>query len=137
MASLRNVSSAFAALAALYNATRGHQWTYSYGWLEGEPCASYWYGVDCDDNGTVTELNLDDNGLHGTIPSALGSLSELATLRDIRIVFGQQRLLAMQNGRVSVGLVGAQLSLSIAYVDGEALGQGGERIVAKPWIRKQ
>ena len=39
-----------------------------------------WYGVQADDQGRVTEVRLDDNGLRGTLPPELGSLDRLRTL---------------------------------------------------------
>ena len=40
-----------AALLALYNATDGPAWSSRFPqyirWLQGDPCANYWYGVGC------------------------------------------------------------------------------------------
>jgi Leucine-rich repeat (LRR) protein len=41
-----------------------------------------WYGVICDNGPNVSELNLSDNELTGTIPSGLGVLSQL-TIFDL------------------------------------------------------
>ena len=67
------------ALVALYEATRGPNWTYNWNWLSDRPL-SKWYGVTTDVNGRVTELNLHDNQLRGWIPRELGSLSSLESL---------------------------------------------------------
>ena len=66
------------ALVALYDETGGADWKDSSGWQsDSAPCA--WFGVTCD-RGRVTELNLPDNNLGGTIPSELGDLRRLAYL---------------------------------------------------------
>ncbi len=67
-----------AALAALYEATDGANWTHSDNWLSDAPVAA-WYGVVTDNGGRVTELSLPANGLIGPIPdlSALTSLTYL------------------------------------------------------------
>ncbi len=68
-----------AALVALYNATDGPNWTTSTNWLTDRPL-SEWHGVDTDDNGRVTGLDLAFNGLNGEIPPQLGSLANLSDL---------------------------------------------------------
>ena len=67
------------ALVALYNATNGPNWKDNSGWLSNAPIG-VWYGVDTDVHGRVTVLNLRFNHLKGTIPSELGSLTELKVL---------------------------------------------------------
>ena len=79
-----------AALEALYRATDGPGWTIRTNWLTAAPLGT-WYGVETDDDGRVTELQLgywddvlDDavgNGLSGSIPPELGNLSRLRRLR--------------------------------------------------------
>ncbi|WP_420456867.1 choice-of-anchor D domain-containing protein [Rubrivirga sp.] len=71
------------ALVALYNATNGPEWTNSDGWLTGP--VSVWHGVtsgapSSDSPKRVLQLNLNNNGLSGPIPDALGNLSELGLL---------------------------------------------------------
>ena len=39
----------------------------------------YWFGVTCS-SGSVTQINLYDNSLSGSIPSELGNLADLTTL---------------------------------------------------------
>ena len=71
-----------AALQALYDTTDGANWEDSTNWSTAVPL-SVWYGVTTDRNGRVTELDLRDNGLNGTLPAALGNLTELERL-DLR-----------------------------------------------------
>ena len=69
-----------AALVSLHGHTDGQNWTSSTNWLSEEP-HSTWYGITTDESGRVTEVNLAENGLRGTIPVGLGNLSELESLR--------------------------------------------------------
>ena len=63
-------------LVALYHATDGTNWLRSDNWLTDAP-VSTWYGVTTDDGGRILDLSLPKNGLRGTIPSELGSLTYL------------------------------------------------------------
>ncbi len=66
------------ALIALYNSTNGPSWWNQTGWLsDSDPCT--WYGVTCA-NGHVTMLQLVNNGLGGTLPVELGTLTGLQHL---------------------------------------------------------
>ena len=68
-----------AALVALYNATDGTNWTTNTNWTSTEALSS-WHGVTTNSDGRVTAVALNDNGLDGTLPTALGDLSELEQL---------------------------------------------------------
>ena len=67
-----------AALVALYEATDGADWRRSDNWLT-EASIATWYGVTTDEQGRVTRLFLQNNGLSGPLPdlSALTSLTSL------------------------------------------------------------
>jgi len=67
------------ALEALYNAGGGPDWTNNTNWLSDKPL-SEWHGVTVDNNGCVTELDLPNNQLTGSIPSELGNLANLRRL---------------------------------------------------------
>ena len=69
-----------AALVDLYNATNGASWTNSTNWNTSEPLDT-WHGVTTDGNGRVTWLSLAANQLTGSIPSSLGSLTNLDRLQ--------------------------------------------------------
>ena len=66
-------------LEALYDAAGGADWTHAAGWKTPAPLGE-WHGVTTDAAGRVTRLGLDDNGLAGGIPPALGRLAALETL---------------------------------------------------------
>jgi Leucine-rich repeat (LRR) protein len=66
------------ALAALYNATGGSSWTNHTGWLgDNTPCD--WFGVTCS-AGHVQQIELPWNNLTGTLPAAIGNLTNLTGL---------------------------------------------------------
>ncbi len=68
-----------AVLVALYEATGGASWESNDGWLTDAPLGD-WYGVNTDDSGSVTSLDLTFNGLSGPIPPELGDLVNLTAL---------------------------------------------------------
>ncbi len=68
-----------AVLETLYNATGGADWTNKANWLSDRPSRE-WYGVTTDANGRVNGLFLWENQLSGTIPTELGSLTNLTHL---------------------------------------------------------
>ena len=68
-----------AALTAIYRSTNGAYWTNNTGWMTDAPFNS-WYGVTADSSGRVTEVDLSSNNLNGTIPPAIGQLSDIEKL---------------------------------------------------------
>jgi len=66
------------ALVALYNSTNGAGWTNRTNWLETVTVGN-WYGITVE-SGYVAGIYLGENHLTGTLPAALGSLSNLTTL---------------------------------------------------------
>ncbi len=80
-----------AALAALYEATNGPNWTDDTNWLTDRPLGE-WHGVTTDESGNVVELNLRRNFLVGRIPPELGGLAHLQRLNLSSNVLLQGRL---------------------------------------------
>ena len=68
-----------AALVEFYNATNGANWGNNTNWNSSAPL-DQWYGVFTNVNGRVRRLLLSDNQLTGSIPSSLGSLTNLERL---------------------------------------------------------
>ena len=66
-------------LEALYKATDGPNWRNRTNWLSDLPL-SEWFGVETEQEGRVTNLSLNGNGLTGPIPSSLSLLSNLRWL---------------------------------------------------------
>ena len=67
------------ALAALYRATDGPNWTNRAGWLT-DALLNEWHGVSVGESEGVTRLDLSHNNLTGEVPTALGELSGLTAL---------------------------------------------------------
>ena len=67
------------ALTALYNATDGANWTDSTNWLTTAALGE-WHGVTTNTDGEVTQLDLENNELSGSLPVALGNLRNLTHL---------------------------------------------------------
>ncbi len=67
------------ALVRLYHATGGPDWRNSANWLSSAPL-SEWFGIRVGPNGRVDGIELQSNGLVGTLPPELGNLENLVTL---------------------------------------------------------
>ncbi|MDE2764499.1 MAG: hypothetical protein OXK74_17230 [Gemmatimonadota bacterium] len=66
-------------LTEVYNSLGGPGWDARDNWASDAPLGT-WYGVTTDSEGRVTGLNLNGNGLTGSIPAVTGSLKALDTL---------------------------------------------------------
>ena len=72
-------------LVDLYNATNGASWTDRTGWEQGAagtnctPCT--WYGVVCDNQNNVIEIDLFNNNLVGTVPTTMDQLTKLRSIK--------------------------------------------------------
>lgn len=67
------------ALTDLYNSTRGKNWKRNDNWCSDKPLGE-WYGLSVNDKGQVIGIDLNDNGLNGTIPESICNLSKLQYL---------------------------------------------------------
>ena len=68
------------ALIALYNSTDGSNWIDNTGWLGAPGTECTWHGITCQDS-WVTNIDLEENNLVGTIPPEIGCMSDLLDLR--------------------------------------------------------
>ena len=66
-------------LEVFYDSTSGASWTNRTNWKTSAPLGE-WHGVTTDPAGRVTGLELNENGLTGVIPPALGDLASLELL---------------------------------------------------------
>ena len=121
-------------LEALYEAAGGASWTDGTGWMTPAPLGE-WYGVATDAAGRVTRLGLDDNGLTGSIPPALGGLTRLEVLdlgqnelggpipAELRGLTSLRRLSLRDNGLAGPvpGALGRLASLEDLHLGGNAL----------------
>ena len=69
-----------AVLTALYEATGGNNWDDNTNWLSSTYPLDQWDGVETDDEGRVTGLDLFQNRLTGEIPETLKNLNSLQSL---------------------------------------------------------
>jgi len=66
-------------LATLYYATKGDSWKYNSTFLTDDDECN-WFGIICNTEKNVTEINLDSNGLQGFLPEELQGLPQLKLL---------------------------------------------------------
>ena len=70
------------ALTTLYGETGGAYWKEAANWLSEAPLRD-WHGVETDDEGRVTSIDLAYNNLRGRLPPELALMDRLETLRLI------------------------------------------------------
>ncbi|MXX03541.1 MAG: hypothetical protein F4Z49_07240 [Gemmatimonadetes bacterium] len=68
------------ALTTLYGETGGAYWKEAANWLSEAPLRD-WHGVETDDEGRVTSIDLQYNNLKGRLPSELALMDRLEVLR--------------------------------------------------------
>jgi Leucine-rich repeat (LRR) protein len=130
-------------LIVLYNATDGDNWTDNSGWktppLDSDGFAmpgteSNWFGITVASS-QVKMIDLNGNGLSGTIPSELGSLSKLESLAlaDNQLTgsipadlgnLSELEVLFLYNNQLSGSLpetLGTLLKLTTLYIDDNQL----------------
>lgn len=66
-------------LVNMYNVMGGREWKIDTNWLSLDTSVCEWYGIACS-NGLVSSINLRNNGLSGTAPQDLFSLTGLQSL---------------------------------------------------------
>ena len=90
-----------AALVAFFEATGGSGWNRTANWLTEAPVRN-WYGVQAPLDGRVFGLDLDDNGLAGTVPPELG---DLIGLRQLDLTDNDELAGELPAGLASLNLV--------------------------------
>ena len=76
------------ALASVYVALQGSDWTHRGGWLQPGVGPCTWAGIECNEYDNVASLDLKSNRAEGKIPYQIGllaSLSEFIPVAAIRI----------------------------------------------------
>ena len=64
-------------LAVLYAAWGGLNWRYQEGWVDSTTSVCDWTGIDCDTEGRVVGIILNDNNLKGVIPKEILAFTKL------------------------------------------------------------
>ena len=74
-------------LISLYHSMDGPNWKDNTNWLSEDRHVDGWFGVNTDEEGRVTSLNLGGNNLHGQVPAQLAQLAKLKglSLEDNRL----------------------------------------------------
>ena len=100
------------ALTALYDETGGEDWLIRSNWLTDAGLGD-WHGVDTDEEGRVTVVDLGQNALHGDLPADLGSLSKLQRFSIFfNVVTGPTPVELAQLSELT------ELDLSFTYLEG-------------------
>ena len=106
-------------LSEFYQSTVGDQWTFNNNWNTNVPFSDGWYGIIAE-NENVTEINLSDNGLSGTIPESIGLMPYLTSIDvsnnylrgDINEVLSN--ILKNKKGWISINLSNNRLTGTIS-----------------------
>ena len=69
-------------LCDLFKHTKGDDWNDTNNWGQSGPCDGPWKGVTCD-NGKVSQIEMEQNNLHGTIPPTLFAITTLEVFRVV------------------------------------------------------
>ena len=76
-------------LKSFYDASKGQDWTVSANWTDPYISHCYWYGVMCSNTNHTIKLELQRNGLSGTLSKHIDGLSLLEVLdlsnNDIKV----------------------------------------------------
>ena len=68
------------ALKEFYDSAKGTEWTVDENWVDPHIGHCDWYGVKCNDANSTVILELQSNGLSGTLTPNISTLSSLVVL---------------------------------------------------------
>ena len=78
------------ALSNISVSAKGEEWTDRTNWMDEYASHCDWYGVKCDKDNQVIELNLRNNGLSGSLSSSIRHLTSMTKLdlsdNDIKVM---------------------------------------------------
>lgn len=74
-----NTGSEASILSDFFAATHGTGWKQNNGWDDSADICSF-FGVECDEGGRVSKIDLTDNGLKGSVPSSIFKIPQLTEL---------------------------------------------------------
>jgi len=141
-------SSQLGMLQKFFHSTNGNDWTNNAGWTSSTDPCNGWYGVQCDTNGKVSSIELENNGLNGSPSSAIFQLTSLRflNLKDNQISFsfggiGQatslNTLILSGTGLTSVEGISKATSLTELHLtDNELQGEIPEEILSLTGLRQ-
>ena len=77
-------------LKTIFDSNKGSDWTNSSHWLDPHESHCNWHGVECNDLKNITEHNLTNNGLAGTLGKKIigPSFLEVLDLSDNDLTVG-------------------------------------------------
>jgi hypothetical protein len=79
---------ATSALVALYEDTGGgSSWATKANWMDGHPCTQSWYGLTCSSSGKPVNVEMQSNGMVGSLPTEVGDLASLRLIDDTESSF--------------------------------------------------
>ena len=68
------------ALKMFYDSAKGNEWAKSTDWADPYVSHCSWYGVRCNGSNSTTKLELQNNGLAGTLTPSISNLSLIERL---------------------------------------------------------
>ena len=78
------------ALKEFYNSAKGGEWTVSTNWMDPHIGHCDWHGIICSGGNNTIKLELQSNGLSGTLTPYISNLSSLEVLdlnnNDIKVM---------------------------------------------------
>ena len=89
-------------LKEFYDSAKGSEWTVSTNWMDPFIGHCDWYGIECNDANNTVMLELQSNGLSGTLIPSIAKLSFL-------------KVLDLNNNNIKVRSTMARLKLALNF----------------------